>query len=314
MYIYLNHFNSVTNMKILVTGGSGFIGSNLVEELIRENSVIVLDNFHSGNIGNLKKVKDKIEFIEGSCNNISELRLPKVDIIFHFGIPSSSQMYIQNPLLVGEAINGAISVFEYAKKEKVNKVIFSSSSSLYSGLKTPHTENMDVEVTDYNTEARLGIERIAKLYNVLFGIKSAGLRFFSVYGPREKYKGKYANIVSQFLWEMESGKSPIVYGDGKQTRDFVFVKDVIQACLLLMNLDFEYDIFNVGTEKSHSFNDVMDILNDKLNTNLQPIYTKMPIKNYVDHTLADTKKIRSIGYKSEYSLEKGIDEIILSEI
>lgn len=301
-------------MKILVTGGSGFIGSNLVEELIREHSVVVLDNFHSGDIGNLKNVKDQIEFIEGSCNNISELRLPKVDIIFHLGIPSSSSMYMQNPLLVGEAINGTISVFEYAKKEKVNKVIFASSSSLYSGLKTPHTENMDVKVTDYSTEARLGIERIAKLYHVLFGIKSAGLRFFSVYGPNEKSKGKYANIVSQFLWEMKTGKSPIIYGDGKQTRDFVFVKDVTQACLLLMNLDFEYDIFNVGTEKSHSFNDVVDILNDKMNTNLQPVYIEMPVKNYVHHTLADTKKIRSMGYKSEYSLEKGIDEIILSEI
>jgi len=301
-------------MKILVTGGAGFIGSNLVEELVRENSVIVLDNFHSGNLENLKKEKDKIEFIEGSCNNISKLRLPKVDIIFHLGIPSSSPMYKQNPLLVGEAINGNISVFEYAKKEKVNKVIFASSSSLYNGLKPPHTENMDVKVTDYYTEARLGIERIAKLYNVLFGIKSAGLRFFSVYGPKEKSKGKYANIVSQFLWEMETGKAPIIYGDGKQTRDFVYVKDVIQACLLLMKKDFEYEIFNVGTENAHSFNDVVDILNHKLNSNLKPIYIEMPVKNYVDHTLADTKKIKSLGYKSEYSLEEGIDEIISSKI
>lgn len=173
---------------------------------------------------------------------------------------------------------------------------------------------MDIKVTDYYTEARLGIERIAKLYNVHFGIKSVGLRFFSVYGPKEKSKGKYANIVSQFLWEMEKGKAPIIYGDGKQTRDFVFVKDVIKAFLLLMDLDFEYEIFNVGTGKSHSFNDVVDILNYKLKTNLKPIYIEMPVKNYVDHTLADTKKIKSLGYKSEYSLEKGIDKIISAKI
>jgi UDP-glucose 4-epimerase len=301
-------------MKILVTGGAGFIGSNLVEELVKENSVIVLDNLHSGSLDNLRKVKDKIEIINDSCNNIHKMKLPKVDIIFHLGIASSSPMYKQNPLLVGEAINGTISVFEYAKKEKIKKVIFASSSSLYNGLQPPHNESMDIKVTDFYTEARLCIERIAKLYNVLNGIKSVGMRFFSVYGPHEEAKDKYANVVSQFLWEMEKGKSPIIYGDGTQRRDFVFVKDIVKACLLLMNSEFEYDVFNVGTGNSYSFNDVVDILNNKLNSNIKPTYIEIPVKNYVDHTLADTKKIKSLGYKSEYSLEKGINEIISIKI
>lgn len=301
-------------MKILVTGGAGFIGSNLVEELVRENNVTVLDNLHSGSLENLKKVKNKIKIIKDSCYNISKLKLPNIDIIFHLGIPSSSPMYKQNPLLVGEAINGAISVFEYAKKEKVKKIIFASSSSLYNGLQPPHNENMDVKVTDFYTEARLCIERIAKLYNILYNVKSAGLRFFSVYGPHEEAKGKYANIISQFLWEMKKSKSPIIYGDGTQTRDFIFVKDVIKASLLLMKSEFEYDLFNVGTGTSYSFNDVVDILNDKLNINIKPTYIKMPIKNYVDHTLADIRKIKSLGYQPEYSLEKGIDELISSQM
>lgn len=301
-------------MKILVTGGAGFIGSNLVEELVKENSVIVLDNLHSGSLDNLRKVKDKIEIINDSCNNFHKMKLPKVDIIFHFGIASSSLMYKQNPLLVGEAINGTVSVFEYAKKEKIKKVLFASSSSLYNGLQPPHNESMDIKVTDFYTEARLCIERIAKLYNVLYGIKSVGMRFFSVYGPHEEAKDKYANIISQFLWEMEKGKSPIIYGDGRQRRDFVFVKDIVKACLLLMNSEFEYDVFNVGTGNSFSFNDVVDILNNKLNSNIQPTHIEMPVKNYVDHTLADTRKIKSLGYKSEYSLEKGINEIISIKI
>lgn len=301
-------------MKVLVTGGAGFIGSNLVEELVRENNVIVLDNLHSGSLENLKKVKHKIEIIKDSCTNISKNKLPIVDVIFHLGMPSSSPMYKQNPLLVGEAINGTIGVFEYAKKVKVKKVIFASSSSLYNGWQPPHNENMDIKVTDYYTEARLCVERIAKLYNVLYDVKSAGLRFFSVYGPHEKAKGKYANIVSQFLWEMEKGRAPIIYGDGKQSRDFVYVKDVIKACLLLMNSEIEYDIFNVGTENSYSFNDVVDILNDKLNTDIKPEYIEMPVKNYVDHTLADITKLKGLGYQPEYSLEKGIDELISNEV
>lgn len=218
-------------------------------------------------------------------------------------------MYKQNPLLVGDAINGTISVLEYAKKEKIKKVIFASSSSLYNGLQPPHNENMDIKVTDFYTEARLCIERIARLYNVIYDIRTAGLRFFSVYGPHEEAKGKYANIVTQFIWEMKKGNSPIIYGDGTQKRDFVFVKDVIKACLLLMNSEFEYDVFNVGTGKSYSFNEVANILNGKLNTNIKPTYIEMPIKNYVDHTLADIRKIRSLGYQPEYSFEKGIDEL-----
>lgn len=300
-------------MKILITGGAGFIGSNLVEELARENSVVILDNLHSGSFENLKEVKNKIEIIKDSCNNISNLKLPVVDIIFHLGMPSSSPMYKQNPLLVGEAINGTISVFEYAKRVKVKKVIFASSSSLYNGHQPPHNENMEIRVTDYYTEARFCIERIAKLYNVLYGIKSAGLRFFSVYGPHEKAKGNYANMVSQFLWEMKKCKSPIVYGDGTQSRDFVFVKDVVRALILIMDLEIEHEIYNVGTGNSYSFNDIIEILNDKLNTNIKPTYIEMPIKNYVDRTLADTRKIKSIGYQTEYSIEKGIDEIISSK-
>ena len=94
---------------------------------------------------------------------------------------------------------------------------------------------MNIRVTDYYTEARLTIERIAKLYNILYGIKSAGLRLFSVYGPNESAKGRYANMISQFLWDMKEGKSPVIYGDGRQTRDFTYVKDVVDACILLMN-------------------------------------------------------------------------------
>ena len=301
-------------MKILVTGGAGFIGSNLVEELVKKNSVIVLDNLQSGTLDNLKKVRNEVEFINDSCNNIHKLKLPKVDIIFHLGIASSSPMYKQNPLIVGDAINGTINVFEYAKKEKVKKVVFASSSSLYNGLQPPHNESMDIKVTDFYTEARLCIERIAKLYNILYGVKTVGLRFFSVYGPHEEAKGKYANIVTQFLWEMKKGNSPIIYGDGTQKRDFVFVKDIVKACLLLKNSEFGYDVFNVGTEKSYSFNDVVNILNGKLNLNMKPTYIKMPIKNYVNHTLADTRKIKSLGYQPEYSLERGIDELLSAKI
>ena len=299
-------------MKILVTGGAGFIGSNLVEELVKKHDVFVIDNLHSGSLTNLKKVKNKITFIESSCKNIGKKDLPKVDLIYHLGMASSSPMYKQDQMIFGKTINGTIGVYEYARKNNVKKVIFASSSSLYNGVKPPHVETMPIHVTDFYTEARLCIERIAELYNNLYGVKSVGLRFFSVYGPHEEAKGKYANIITQFLWEMQKGNAPVIYGNGLQKRDFTYVGDIVSACLLQINNNNEYQIYNVGTGLSYSFRDVVDILNKKLGTDIEPKYVDMPINNYVDHTLADISKIRKLGYSPKYTLEHGIDRLILS--
>lgn len=299
-------------MNILVTGGAGFIGSNLVEELSKENNVTVLDNLHSGNTNNIKHLRGKIKFVNGSYNDIFKIKLPNesFDIIYHLGIPSSSPMYKEDPNLVGKSINGAINMFEFCLGEEAEKIIYASSSSLYSGLTPPHKENMEIQVTDYYTEARLAIERMAKLENKLYGLKSVGLRFCSVYGPHEEAKCEYANIVTQFLWRMQRGESPIIYGDGSQSRDFVFVKDVVQACTLMMGYNIDCEILNVGTGKSHTFNDVVSILNQKLKINIIPIHIPMPVKNYVDKTLADLTEIKKFGYDPKYSLSQGIDELM----
>ncbi len=170
---------------------------------------------------------------------------------------------------------------------------------------------MPIYVTDYYTECRYAIERLAKLYNMLFDVKSVGMRFFSIYGPKEEYKGKYANIVTQFLWSMLKDESPVIFGDGNQTRDFTYVTDVVEALILAMKKDFEYEIFNVGTGVAHTFNEVVDLLNRLLGKNIQPVYRPNPIKNYVYHTLADTSKAEKVlGFKAKVNLEKGVSELI----
>ncbi|MCW4021445.1 MAG: NAD-dependent epimerase/dehydratase family protein, partial [Candidatus Bathyarchaeota archaeon] len=234
----------------------------------------------------------------------------RFDAVFHLGIPSSSPMYKQNPKLVGEAINDMIEILEYAKETDC-KVVYASSSSIYNGNEPPYSEDMPTYVTDYYTECRYAIERLAKLYNTLHGVKSVGMRFFSVYGPKEKYKGRYANIVSQFLWIMAKNEKPVIFGNGSQTRDFIHVSDVVEALILAMEKDFECEIFNVGTGIAHSFNDVVDLLNKALGKNVKPIYEPNPIKNYVQYTLADTSKAESVlGFKAKILLEAGIKHIL----
>lgn len=296
-------------MSTLVTGGAGFIGSNLVEDLLRTGEdVVVLDNMHTGSVENLAGLEGRIKLLLASCNDLSPLDLHP-DKIYHLGIPSSSPMYKKNPYLLGEAINGFISVFELARRSG-SRVVYASSSSLYNGLLPPHREDMAIQVTDYYTEARLAMERMAQLYQSLYGIRSVGLRFFSVYGPREGAKKQYANMVTQFLWEMKAGRRPLVYGDGTQTRDFTYALDVVRAMRLAMDSD-HHGIVNVGTGESYSFNEVIELLNRKMGRSLEAQYRENPIKNYVMHTCADTARAEEIiGFKSKYGLEEGVEELL----
>ncbi|MCD6465595.1 NAD-dependent epimerase/dehydratase family protein [Candidatus Bathyarchaeota archaeon] len=295
-------------MNVVVTGGCGFIGSNLVERLLEEgHRVTVFDDLSTGNLKNIEGLD--VKFFNEPYEKIPFL-VRDIDVIFHLGIPSSSPMYKREPHLVGKAINDAITILEYARKNKC-KVVYASTSSLYNGNPTPYKEDMPIYVTDYYTECRYAIERLAKLYNSLFNVKSVGLRLFSVYGPKEKYKGEYANIVSQFLWLMERDEPPIIFGDGSQTRDFIYVKDVVEAFMLAAEKEFNYEIFNVGTGVAYSFNEVVDLINKLLGKNIKPIYKPNPIKNYVYHTLADTTKAEKIlGFKAKVSLEEGIKNLI----
>lgn len=298
-------------MTVLVTGGAGFIGSNLVEELLGSGEeVVVLDDMTTGSRENLRDLDGDgyLKIIEGSCLDLLDLDI-RPDSIYHLGVPSSSPMYKRNPLLVGEAVNGMVAVFELAKKSG-SRVVYASTSSLYSGQTPPHREDMEVLVSDYYTEARFSMERMAELYRKLFGVESVGMRFFSVYGPHEAAKKQYANIITQFLWEMMAGRAPVIYGDGSQTRDFTYVKDITRALKLAMESDFS-GALNVGTGKSYSFNEVAEILAEKMDLSLRAEHVDNPIKNYVQDTLADTRKAEEVlGFRSRCSLEDGIDELI----
>lgn len=299
-------------MKYLITGGAGFIGSNLVEGLVKDgHKVVVVDNLSTGSLDNLSEIKDKIIFIKKSCSQVLNLEeLKELDGIYHYGIPSSTQLYRDNRLLVGEAINEFIKILELARREKC-KLVYASSSSVYNGCKPPFKEDMPVMIKDFYTEARYLMERMAKLYNDFYGVESVGFRFFSVYGPHEEAKKNFANLVSQFLWDIKEGRSPLIYGNGAQTRDLTYVSDINRGFRLGMNSDTDCDIFNLGTGKCYNLNELVNLINNILGVDVKPIYAENPLKNYVQETLADTSKAKEkLGFEAEISLEEGIRKII----
>lgn len=299
-------------MKYLVTGGAGFIGSNLSEKLVNDkHKVIIVDNLSTGNLKNLETVETKIKFIKIPVSKILDNKeIEKIDGIFHFGIPSSTPLYRENPYFTGEAINEFITILELAKREKC-KLVYASSSSIYNGNTTPFKEDMPVFVKDLYSEARYSMERLAKLYYDWYNVKSIGLRFFSVYGKHEEYKKNFANLVTQFLWDIRKDKPPLIYGDGNQTRDFTYVKDIVEGCIISMNSSIEHDIFNLGSGNHFTLNKMTQILSKVINKKIECEYITNPLKGYVQDTLADTSKAEKIlEYKAKYTLEKGISEII----
>lgn len=295
-------------MKVLVTGGAGFIGSNLVKDLLAQgHNVTILDNLSTGSKENLE---NGVQFIHGSCKDIDVLVPTNIEAIYHIGIPSSSPIYKENPHITGEAIAEFIKVLEFQKNNEIDKTVYASSSSVYNGIDLPHSEEKEVKILDYYTEARLAMERLSKLYHDLHDVNSIGMRFFSVYGPNEQAKKNYANCLTQFLWKIQEDQTPVIYGDGSQTRDFTYVGDITKACQLAMDSNIECDVFNAGTGQAHSFNQVVEKLNATLGKDVKPEYIENPLKNYVGHTLADTTKAtKKLGFKARHELDKTLPKM-----
>jgi len=298
-------------MKSLVTGGAGFIGSNIVEELVKAgHEVIVLDDFSLGKEDNLSTVKDKIGVVKGDVRDFNLIKevIKGVDFVFHQAAASSSPMFVEdlkNAFSVN--IDGFINLLNASRDNGVKKIIHASTSSIYGNNPVPLKEEMNIIPPNFYSVSKLAAEHLGTLFSNEYGLDIIGLRYMSIYGPHEESKGRFANLVSQFIWSMLKNERPVLYGDGTQTRDFTFVDDAVQANILAMNSKIKNDIFNVGTGKTISLNELVEIINKLLGKNIKPKYIEMPVKNYIKTQLADISKIEKVlGYAPKYSLEEGI--------
>jgi len=295
-------------MKVLVTGGCGFIGSHIVEGLCKRGfEVYVLDDLSLGVEENIEGLD--VRFMKGSSGDVIRLDL-KVDAIFHNGIPSSSPMYKKDPQLVSKVVNDIVSILEYARKNR-SKVILASTSSIYNGNPIPWREDMPVLVTDYYTEARYYCERLCQLYSDLHDVEVVALRYFSVYGEREQHKRGYANVLTQMMWSGLRGEEFVIYGDGSQTRDLIYVEDVVEANLKALEYsDSKFEVFNVGGGRAYSFKDMLNMLRGS-GLEVRAKFVENPIKNYVYHTLADTKKAEELlKFRARWRVEDVVPRLI----
>ncbi|MEM3555722.1 MAG: SDR family NAD(P)-dependent oxidoreductase [Candidatus Micrarchaeia archaeon] len=302
-------------MRMLVTGGAGFIGSNIAKKLVElGNEVTAVDNLSLGRKENLKGLKLKFYKIDLRDEKAVDalFRKGKFDYVFHEAAASSAPMFDNDPRNATDVnVRGFMNVMQGAKETGVERVIYASTSSIYHDLTPPHIESMLVTPKSFYTISKYFTELCAKQYLDEHGVESIGMRYFSVYGPNELHKGKYANIISQFLWVMRRGGKPVIYGDGKQGRDFTYVDDVVDANLKAMKTGKPGEVYNIGTGRITTFNEVVELLNKFLKKRIKPEYVPNPIHNYVPLTGASVEKARrELGFVARYSLEDGVRKLV----
>jgi len=300
-------------MKALVTGGAGFIGSNLANTLVeRGNDVTVLDDLSLGIPDNLVK---EVELVNGTVteSEIVEAATEGCEAVFHLAAKSSVTMIDDDPV-EGEDVNvgGFLRVLQAARKHGIRRVVYASTSSMYSSIEPPHREDALITPGTLYEQNFLAREHIGSIYTNSYDVETVGMRFFSVYGPNEWHKKRYANLISQFIWGMADGERPVIYGDGSQTRDFTHVSDVCEALILASTVDgVGGEVFNVCTGRSIDLNELVEIINRTLGTDLKPEHVVNPLKNYVSHTLGDPTKARDmLGFEAKTSLEEGISGLV----
>ncbi|WP_256393213.1 NAD-dependent epimerase/dehydratase family protein [Natronoarchaeum rubrum] len=296
--------------RILVTGGAGFIGSNLANELAAENDVIVVDD---GYLGTPENLDDGVEFHEVS---VLEEDLPTdVDVVFHLAALSSYAMHEEDPT-TGARVNveGFVNVVEQAKADGCDTVVYASTSSIYGSRTDPSPEAMDVTVNTGYEASKMARESYAEYFSNHYDLTAAGMRFFSVYqgyGGAEEHKGEYANVIAQFADDIANGEAPKLYGDGAQTRDFTHVSDIVRGLVLAAEHRLD-GVYNLGTGEAYDFNTVVDLINDELGTDVEPEYVENPIPKdvYVHDTCADPSKMReATGWEPQIDFEEGIRRV-----
>lgn len=298
--------------RFLVTGGAGLIGSNLCYRLVADgHDVRILDNLASGLLKNLEGISDRVEFVEADLRDADAVQsaVDGIEYVFHQAAIPSVQASVDNPL-EDQSINaaGTLSLLDASRKASVRRFVFAASCSSYGNNPVvPHREDLLPKPTCPYAVSKLSCEHYCQVFNELYGLETVCLRYFNVFGPRQNAASPYSGVISKFIKRIRAGQPPIIFGDGEQYRDFVYVDNVVQANLLACRVKKAAGgVFNIACGRGITINYLAAELNRIFDTNLDPIY-EAPLSGELRFSVADISKACDVmGYRPEVPFEEGL--------
>jgi UDP-glucose 4-epimerase len=304
--------------KILVTGGAGFIGSNLTEALLqRGHSVRVLDNFSTGKRENLKfnSAHASLEIMEGDLRDLSTCQkaAQAMDYVFHQGALPSVQRSVEDPE-TSNAVNvgGTLNILLAAREKGVRRVMYAASSSVYGDTPTlpKHEEMPPNPLSPYALQKYVG-EQYCRLFYQLYGLETISLRYFNIFGPKQDPNSLYSAVIPKFIDALLEERPPVIFGDGEQSRDFTYIENVVQANLLAMSADHLHgEAVNIACGTRISLNRLVSVLKEILGSKQSPLYQE-PRKGDVKHSLADIHRGKEIiNYEPNVGIEAGLRKTV----
>jgi UDP-glucose 4-epimerase len=305
--------------RYLVTGGAGFIGSNLVGELLQQgHTVRVLDNFSTGKRENLIGFEDQIELIEGDLIHLTTVReaVHGMDYVLHQGAMPSVPKSVVDPIGSAEGnINATLNVLVAARDAGVKRVVYASSSSIYGeqAIEKPKMETMTpAPISPYGV-AKMAAERYCQVFYSTYGLETVALRYFNVFGPRQDPESQYAAVIPNFITALLANEPPVVYGDGEQTRDFTYVANVVDANLqatIAPADDVAGEVFNIAAGGQTSLNELLDMLQEITGNTIKPRYDP-PRAGDIKHSRADISQAQQrMGFQPRIGFLEGLTHTV----
>ena len=302
--------------KFLVTGGAGFIGSNICKKLISEGCFVrVVDNLLTGKKSNLADIIDKIEFIEADMGdeNIARTTMKDIDVVLHEGALPSVPRSVDDPATSHKhCVDATFTLLLAARDVGVKRFVYAASSSAYGDTPTlPKVETMPTAPLSPYAVGKLVGEYYCSVFTRVFGLETISLRYFNVFGPNQDPKSQYAAAIPAFVTSILKNQPPTIYGDGEQSRDFTYIDNVVEANLLAARASkTNGEVINIACGQAVTVNEIIDMINNSIGKCVKPIYTD-PRPGDVKHSLADiTAATNLIGYKPAVSFEQGLQKAI----
>ena len=299
-------------MKYLITGGAGFIGSNIAHQLLSQGEQVrIIDNFSTGRRINIDDIEDKIELIDGDIRDFWTVKdaVDGVDYILHQAALPSVPRSVQNPLTSNSVnIDGTLNLLEASRQAGIKRFVMASSSSVYGDTpELPKHEGMWTDPLSPYAVTKLTNEKYCKVFYELYGLETVCLRYFNIFGPRQDPKSEYAAVIPKFINAMLAGKQPVVFGDGEQSRDFTFIDNAVQANLLATTAaDAPGKYYNIACGAKFTLNDLLDMLRSILKCDIKAKYTP-PRPGDILHSYADIERARNdLGYDPKVMFEEGL--------